>query len=305
MNKLNRSFRMKELFKIAGFSKQAHSSYMARKSETVDLEAFVLSLVSEMRENHPAMGLKKIYYNYQPDIIGRDSFIEQGVRLGLNLPRQRNYQRTTFSNKSSRIRNIASEIEINNVNQVWVSDITYFSIKSVFYYITFLMDVYSRFIVGYTASENLRAESSIKALEMALKARKNDDLSGLIHHSDRGTQYGSNLYLERLATNKIRPSMCDSVYENSHIERVNGIIKNEYLAHRQINNFKDLCKYLKQDVRNYNYFRPHWSIDAINPAEYEKQTLSTTIENRKSMRLFKEQKVENKYNQGEIFSNYN
>ena len=294
---------MDSVFAVAGFSKQAHSSYIARKSESIDLSNFVSSLVAEIRENNPRMGLKKIYALFQPDIIGRDSFIEQGIRLGLSLPKPRNFQRTTYSNKRLRIENKAAEVIINDINQVWVSDITYFPVKSIFYYITFLMDVYSRYIVGFIASPDLRAESTLKALQMSLKTRKNADLSGLIHHSDRGVQYGSDMYLKALSDNKIIPSMCDSVYENTHIERVNGTIKNEYLLYRNINNYADLCKHLERDVYSYNHERPHWSIGAISPAKYEKLLLSTPIEERSKMRLFKEQKVVFQNKQSQIFEN--
>ena len=170
------------------------------------------------------------------------------------------------------------------------------------------MDVYSRYIVGFTASPDLRAESTLQAFKMALKTRKNVDLSSLIHHSDRGSQYGSDMYLKALKDNNVIPSMCDSVYENSHIERVNGIMKNEYLSYRKISDFKDLCKNLKRDVFSYNNERPHSGIDFLSPFEFEKRLLRIPINERKIMQLFKEQKVVYQDKQTQIFendSNYN
>jgi putative transposase len=150
---------------------------------------------------------------------------------------------------------------VTHVNQVWASDITYFEVNDAFFYIVFIMDVYSRRIVGYAVADNMRATNNVEALTMALKVRKISDFQGkLIHHSDRGGQYVSHHYVELLQKAKIQISMCHQVYENAHIERVNGTIKNQYLCHWNITNESQLRTSLKRAVDTYNNHRPHSAI---------------------------------------------
>lgn len=284
---------------MSGISKQSHSQYMKRRDEDASIEQLVISSILEVRNIHFRMGIKKIYGLLSPDWIGRDKFIRIGVDNGLVQERPKNYARTTFSTKSSMFINLLVNKPINDINKVWVSDITYIRIQDIFYYITLIMDVYSRRILGYSASKDLRALSSCRALELALRTRKGCILSDLIHHSDRGVQYISNEYLKRLSDNSIGVSMCDSVYENTHIERVNGIIKNEYLIPLGIKSFKDLEIELKRSVKKYNEMRPHWSLGFLTPIEYEEKIRMAPIQEREVFYLYTESnKV---YQQEELF----
>jgi transposase InsO family protein len=291
MNKSKHYHKIADLCEIAGFTKQAHSSYVKRRCQHAELYDIVHGLVLTTREFHPAMGLKKMYYLYEPDRIGRDRFLEIACELGLALPKPKNYQRTTFSYKGAKYKNLAASVNINDINLVWVSDITYFRVKEIFYYITFIMDVYSRRILGYCAANNMRAEESCKALNMAIKERNGTNLARLIHHSDKGSQYISDAYTGILDQHKIGISMCESVYENTHIERVNGIIKNEYLLHRKISSYSELCKRLDEDVYLYNNVRPHWSLECKTPVEFEKFLTSVPIEQRNIVNLFSDNEL--------------
>jgi len=288
MNKAKHTNRLVDLYTAADFTKQAHHAYMARRFNDEALYDFVHSVVTATREIHPLIGLKKIFYLLAPDTIGRDRFIEIGIEQGLALPKPKRYQRTTFSSKSALFQNLAAGIVINNINQVWVSDITYFNIKNRFYYISLIMDVYSRRILGYTASDSLHAEANCAALRMALDERRNHDLSGLIHHSDKGTQYCSSAYLNILKEHNIAVSMCHSVYENSHIERDNGIIKNEYLNLRNISSFDALTHHLDKDVYHYNFLRPHWGINCMTPVAYEQLSTTLPVNQKTCFTLFKD-----------------
>ena len=116
-----------------------------------------------------------------------------------------------------------------DVNQVWVTDITYFRILDRFYYISLMMDLYSRKVISYCAAPTLEAIHSLDVLKNALLNRALTSYEGLIHHSDKGVQYFYNPYTELLEKNKIKISTCAMVLENSHAERLNSIIKNEYL----------------------------------------------------------------------------
>jgi putative transposase len=273
---------------------------MKRRANDETMVNIVINAIIAVREFHNLMGLKKIYHLIKPDSIGRDRFIEIGMEYGLGIKRQLSYHRTTFSSKSHWFINIAAEIVINDINQVWVSDITYFRVGEQFYYLTFIEDVYSRRILGYTAYPSLESEANCIALKMALKARSGMNISGLIHHSDRGSQYISNKYLQILKENSIAISMCNSVYENSHIERLNGIIKNEYLQTKSIKTYKQLQKELHKAVKLYNEERPHWSLNCMPPVVYERELQTIPKSEREQIKLYSEDT--NSYVQGGIFA---
>ena len=292
--------KLKDLYEVAGFTKQAHSDFMKHARKEEQASNLVLNAVMEVRKMHPVMGLKKIYHLLMPDWIGRDKFIDIGMFYGLGAKVEKNFRRTTFSTKSRLFINLLSNLPIIDINQVWASDTTYFRVLEVFYYLTFILDVYSRRILGYIAWPDLTSEANCRVLQQAIKGRGNLDLAKLIHHSDRGSQYASSAYLKILIRNKIGISMCDSVYENTHIERVNGIIKNEYLKNWNIMNYKDLVEGLCKAVNFYNYERPHWSIGAITPVEYEERLKSIPKSKRKILNIYSEKK--NYYVQQQLFN---
>jgi putative transposase len=275
-----------DIYEVSGISKQSHWQYMQRRKLDSEKEFMAINSILDVRSLHPSMGLKKIYYLLAPDWIGRDRFIEFGVSNGLEVKQVKNYARTTFSNKSACFINLLAGLVIKDINIVWVSDITYFKIGQDFFYITFIEDIYSRRILGYHAGSDLRAENNCKALEMAFKNRNGMDLSSLIHHSDKGTQYTSDKYLRMLLDRSIRVSMCGNVFENSHMERTNGIIKNEYLIHYKINSLKDLRYYLQKAVNLYNDERPHWNLFRKPPLKYEQDLQSIGYEERQEMKIY-------------------
>ena len=286
MNLSRHHHKLDNLYEIAGFTKQAHMQYMKRREKDEQIATLVVNAIQEVRALHNMMGLKKIYNLLLPDKIGRDRFISIGMDNGLGIKKQKSYQRTTYSCKSAWFTNLTAGLEITDINQVWVSDITYYRVGNVFYYLTFIEDVYSRRILGYVAHHNLSAEANCRALEAALAERAGANLNRLIHHSDRGTQYVSNKYLKILSTHEIAASLCDSVYENSHIERVNGIIKIEYLNCSEIKSYDELKSKLKRAVRLYNEDRPHWSLDCKTPCDYEKLLVDIPMNERKTMTIF-------------------
>ena len=128
------------------------------------------------------------------------------------------------------------------------------------------------------------------ALRVALSERAGYSLKGLIHHSDKGSQYISNKYLKLLSDNTIAVSMCNSVYENSHIERVNGIIKSEYLHPLSIKSFNELSHKLPEAVRLYNEERPHWSLNLMTPAQYEEEIKKISVDQREVLVIYSEPK---------------
>ena len=156
-------------------------------------------------------------------------------------------------------------------NHIWVSDITYLWMEGEgrFAYIMLITDVYSRYIVGYHVSRDMTAESIVKGLEMALENTTEQDRKNLIHHSDRGMQYCSRLYINRLGNN-IKISMTENgdPLENAIAERINRTIKDGFTFDQktEVNCFEEVQNNLKEGIRIYNHLRPHSSVSYLTPA---------------------------------------
>ena len=234
-------------------------------------ELYQLRLImDQLREDHPGMSLRDAYRVIQPTFIGRDSFERyfQGVGYGVRITRS--FKRTTNSNGVIRFSNKIEGVTPERINQIWVSDITYYQIKERFYYLTFIMDLFSRRIVGYSSSFTLLTEyTTIPALKAALGTRKAKQIPELILHSDGGGQYYSKRFRKLTQDAKIVNSMGRSVFENPHAERVNGIIKNNYLVHYDPKNAKELKTMLRKAVRMYNEQKPHGAINKLSPIQFE------------------------------------
>lgn len=275
---------------------------MLRRLEGIEQRIpYYEGMIMEVRDIHPNMGLRTIYEKIQPEGIGRDHFIALGIRLGLCMDPVTNRKRTTYVHRGAGYQNLLAGIDFTDVNQVWATDITYYKISDVFYYISLIMDLYSRRILGYYAADNMRAESSVKALKMALDNRgiqKYHDT--LTHHSDRGSQYVSDLYTEMLKDYEIRISMCSSVYENTMQERVNRTIKSQYLKHWNIKNLPELNKRLEDAVFAYNYDKPHSALGKKSPVEYENYLQSIPLHERFKLQIHTNDSRDNIVNPNQI-----
>jgi transposase InsO family protein len=257
---------LNNLYQMLGISKQAVHRYNQRQSQfdkkTIDL----LVEVDELRSEHPGCGVEKMYHTLKPEFIGRDRFVELLMDLGYRVRRIKNYHRTTIPT-SHKYPNLIEGLLVKSKNTLWQSDITYFDVGGKFYYIVFILDVYTRQIVGYAVSDNLRADANLAALKMAIAAH------GVprIHHSDRGSQYIDNRYVTMLKNNDVQISMGLKAQDNAYAERINGTIKNDYLKHWEIKSFAELKKKVKQAVNHYNTKRIHDSLpDRISPDEFNR-----------------------------------
>jgi putative transposase len=272
---------------VAGISKQAHYKALKKLEELAAKTSLYINYILEIREIHPGMGLRSIYDNFAPSGIGRDAFIALGVEYGLVVDYQPQTPKTTVAHPSALYPNLLTKKKFTDVNQIWSSDITYFMVKEKWYYINFIMDVYSRRIVGYSVADNLRAVNNVRALQMAFDLRKIDDYRReLIHHSDRGSQYISQAYTDLLKEYNASISMCSSVLENAHVERVHGMIKNQYLKHWKITTFAQLRKAVDKAVYNYNYLRPHKSLGRKTPVDYEYDVKELDLKSREQLTIF-------------------
>jgi putative transposase len=174
---------MKRIYSYCGISKQAHHQAMQREHTCQQQERVLVGLMLQIREIHPAMGLRTMYDLYQPESVGRDAFIRIGLKYGFQTKVFRNKTRTTFSSPYSRYRNLLNGKTITGYDQLWTSDITYFDLNGRFFYIVLIMDVYSRRIIGHSVADHMRATNNMQALQMAFTTRKTTDFRHeLIHH---------------------------------------------------------------------------------------------------------------------------
>ena len=283
---------MKQLYVLTAISKQGHHRAVQRLKAQTQKEEVYVRLIEQVRAIHPGMGLRTMYDMAAPDGIGRDAFIALGLREGYRLKAVAQHTSTTYSVKTNRYTNLLGGRRFTAVNQLWSSDITYVYCLGRFYYLSLIMDVYSRRIVGYCLADNLRAENNFTALQMALQLRGIDDYQQcLIHHPDKGSQYASDLYTETLDDYGIRISMCNEVYENTHIERVNDTIKNQYLLRMEISSEKQLHQRVARVIEVYNTQRPHQSLpQKITPVAYEHALTTVAFTERIKMQIYTVQK---------------
>lgn len=236
----------------------------------------VVDLVYGVRAQMPRIGTRKLYYILEEPLrdlhVGRDKlFTILGANQMLIVPK-RSYHKTTNSHhRFYKHKNLVENIDVIRPEQVWVSDITYINGRQNTY-LALVTDAYSKKIMGYDLSNSLAAEGSVRALKMADKKRLyRQEL--LIHHSDRGFQYCSDDYQKILKKKKIVPSMTETYdpYANAVAERVNGIIKQEFLLGEKKVDLKTMQVLVDEAVRIYNNKRPHLSCFMHTPEQMHLQ----------------------------------
>jgi hypothetical protein len=276
---------MNELYRTIGISKQAVEQYERRQKIFDEKVMKLVVKADDLREAHPGCGVEKMYYTLRPDFIGRDRFVETFMSLGYRLKKTKNYRITTRRG-SWYYPNLIEGISVSKGSEIWQSDLTYVRIKDRFYYVVFIIDVYTKKIVGYSVSDHMRATANIQALKMALK----DHDPPKIHHSDRGSQYIHNGYINLLKKYGVKPSMGKIAQENSYAERINGTIKNEFIKHWKPQTFEQLKVMVKKAVRHYNRVRPHDNLGKKTPEDFSVQLLKTPTKQGESMTIFEYQK---------------
>ena len=259
-----------------GMSRQAYYQNSWKAIDTSIEEELILQQVNQIRQNHPRLGTRKLYDKLQAFMIensikmGRDALFNLLAANHLLIRKRK--RRITTTNSYHWLRkypNLIRNFVPTAPNQLWVSDITYWKINAQEHlYISFITDAYSHKIVGYQVAETLEAIESVHALQMALSAFEGAESHlQLTHHSDRGIQYCSREYVKLLQDNNIQISMTENgdPLENAIAERVNGIIKEEYLDAYEVNNIKEARELLDRVIQLYNNDRPHLSISNLTP----------------------------------------
>ncbi len=282
-----------------GFTRQAYYkdkiNRVQRNSELIQ----VRDIVVRYRCSMPRIGTRKLYFLIKGELnklqinIGRDALFKFLRAEHLLIKPLKRYVSTTNSKHWMRkYPNIIKDINISGPEQLWVSDITYIKTENGFDYLSLITDAYSKKVMGYHLNENLSTIGPLKALEMAIKNRKYKH--PLIHHSDRGLQYCSAEYIGKLVDNNIKISMTENgdPYENALAERMNGILKYEFLLINGFKNHLDAVKAVTESVGIYNSRRPHLTCNMLTPNQMHIQN---------SVRLKKWKKKTSKEKSSEVY----
>jgi transposase InsO family protein len=201
--------------------------------------------------------------------IGRDKLFDLLSEYGLVVRRRKRKRvHTTDSNhRFKKYPNLIRDFVPKGPNQLWVSDITYISLREGYCYLSLVTDAYSRKIIGYCLYPTLQKEGPLTALGMALGSLKGKPPTTLTHHSDRGLQYCCSQYIELLERHSLSISMTEKgdPYENAIAERVNGILKEEFALDKDFENIIEAKEAVKKGIKTYNKLRPHLSCEFLTP----------------------------------------
>lgn len=257
-----------------GITRQAHYQQVKRDRQRQVEEKIILEVVRQVRRKHPRLGTRKLLFKIQPMLaveglqLGRDRLFRLLGERDMLVKRTKAYWRTTIPGYW-RTPNLLPGMTILQPNQVWVCDITYLEVElERFAYLFLLMDLYSRFIVGWHVANTLTSDGAADCLRMALKQLPKKQRK-IIHHSDHGVQYTARPYMEILNQNGIRPSMgqVGNCYDNAFAERVIGTLKHEYYLNARFTDQHQVHLAAKEAIHNYNIDRPHLSLRMAVPHE--------------------------------------
>lgn len=267
---------------ICGLFGKTRQAYYKRKKETYKEsinEDLVLTVVKKIRETQKRTGGRKLLEMVkgkvdQEQLMGRDEFFNLLRSHGL-LVRKRKFRAVTTNSYHwlHKYPNLIKGLSPERPNHLWVSDITYINTDNVFLYLYLITDAYSRKIIGWHLSDNLGSDNAILALFMAI-SQLPANCGEINHHSDRGIQYCSLKYVKILESHGIKISMTENgdPYENAIAERVNGILKTEWLYDMNLHNHTEAREAIEQIIRIYNTERLHSSIEMLTPDQAHSRT---------------------------------
>ena len=263
-------------------SRQAYYKMQRDFIEREEQARGLLDQVKGIRKRHSKLGTIKLRSELSMELrkcgrgFGRDKFFDLLRNHDLLVKRRRKYAITTNSDHPFyKHKNRLAGVTITRPDEAWVSDITYLRTRSGFVYLSLVTDVYSRKIVGWDVNVSLAVEGSLKAVKKAIG--NSTGTENLIHHSDRGIQYCCHAYTGLLKKNGIKVSMGEAgnCYDNAIAERVNGILKDEYLLDNEFASYDQAVRATREAIYLYNYERPHWSLGLKKPADVYQMSART------------------------------
>ena len=271
---------VKTVCEVFGVSRDAYYKGQKRRSKSYGAEHVVLKVVDSIRRDEPRVGTRKLHHRLKRigKKVGRDSLFSLLKETGRLVTPKKSFVKTTYSRHSYAVApNLIKGISVTRPKQVVVCDITYLQmVRGQFAYLFLVTDMFSRRIVGFHVSRDLSHYSALAALDVAVRTL--GDVEGIIHHSDRGSQYCCHEYLRYLQGLKMRPSMTDEAhcYQNAIAERVNGILKDEFNLDRIFYGITEVLREVPSAIETYNTKRTHWSLGLKTPLEFHNQALEST-----------------------------
>lgn len=257
------------LCRAAGISRQAFYQGKRQRQRRAREDERILEEVRRERRMQPRVGTRKLQHLLRAEgvEVGRDRLFALLAEHDLLVAPKKNAVRTTYHDETLPVyRNRLYEFTPTQPHEVWVSDVTFIRVDDgVFVYLSLITDLVSRCIVGWHVSATNTAADCLQALLMAVAQLPPGHRP--IHHSDRGSQYCSHEYVAALNRQGVEVSMTEQnhCYENSHAERVNGILKNEFNLDRTFRSLAHAKRAVAEAVATYNTRRPHLSLTLRTP----------------------------------------
>lgn len=263
--------------RLFGVNRQVYYRAVKTERNKREVATKVISLVQQVRMKLPELGTRKLYSLLETELrelgVGRDRLFSIIKANHMGIKPKRQYHITTNSfHRFRKHKNLTEHLELVRPEQLWVADITYIGNRKNPMYLSLVTDAYSKVIVGFDVSTSLHAIGATSALTKALKNRKYPN-EELIHHSDRGLQYCCDVYQEELNKNELKCSMTEKYdpYQNAVAERINGILKQEFIRGIMTNDLELMKKLIQQSINIYNNERPHWSCFMKTPVYMHQQ----------------------------------
>jgi len=279
---------MKELYEISGISKQSLYKYRLKLQKEIKEKEQVKNLMEKYRKEHKRMSCRKIYFREKEKsniCFGRDRFEKIAFSLGYKVRQKRNVMKTTWGQRVNVYPDLVTGTTINNINQVFQCDIFYLKIGNKNYYAVTIVDIYSRVLLSLHISTSLQAKEIVKAIKKLLKSRDKKAIEFCIFHTDTGSQFISKEVQDLLKSLNMRQSMCDIAQKNAYVERLQGILKYEYLFENNLTD-RNIHSITRKIIKLYNEERPHLSLKNKTPIEYEAYINQLNDDKRPKMKVY-------------------
>lgn len=274
---------MKQVYTVMGLTRQAVHQKLKRQDHRDAIIEETLIHIRDWREQHPGMSAREMHYSMKNSKIELRVGINKFERIlsehGFNALRPRSKKPITSDGKGKRFENLTYGLKINDINQLIVTDITYYDLPNERTYIFIIKDVYSQRMLSIVPAKSLHARHAIKALKEVINLR-GEGLKGCIHHSDNGSQFDSNDYQDLLDKNGLIISRAKSCQENGSAEHINHVAKNMYLEGWNIETFEQLKKACQRLKDNHNCQRAIEQLNRVSPVDFEQSLKSITLDQR-------------------------
>lgn len=274
---LDKNYPVRLLQKVLGFSRSSYYAFKERLSNPEVRDEALRKQIAEVALRRPSYGYRRVTHELKREglNVNHKRIYSLMKADGLLCKRKRKWTKTTDSEHGLNVfPNLVPTLDVTGINQLWAGDITYIALGSKFIYLSTLLDTFSRRCVGWALSRTIDSQLCLKALAMATKTR-GISLEGLVHHTDRGSQYASSEYKQALANSKIKGSMSrkGNPYDNGFAESLFKTLKYESIYRCEQTSFSDTQELIKRTIDDYNRSRLHSSIGYRPPAEFEESLL--------------------------------